>query len=76
MKREKNLILEYGVGSVTYTGIRNFQIQYPYIVIDGENVSLVGVKFVKYKNFIAWRNRKFSILKKKGKKNEKHNKWF
>lgn len=76
MKREKNLILEYGVGSVTYTGIRNFEIQYPYIVIDGENVSLVGVKFVKYKNFIAWRNRKFSILKKKGKKNEKHNKWF
>ena len=76
MKREKNLILEYGVGSVTYTGIRNFEIQYPYIVIDGENVSLVGVKFVKYKNFIAWKNRKFSILKKKGKKNEKHNKWF
>lgn len=76
MKREKNLILEYGVGSVTYTGIRNFEIQYPYIVIDGENVSLVGVKFVKYKNFVAWRNRKFSILKKKGKKNEKHNKWF
>ena len=76
MKREKNLILEYGVGSVTYTGIRNFEIQYPYIVIDGENVSLVGVKFAKYKNFIAWRNRKFSILKKKGKKNEKHNKWF
>ena len=76
MKREKNLILEYGVGSVTYTGIRNFQIQYPYIVIDGENVSLVGVKFVKYKNFVAWRNREFSILKKKGKKNEKHNKWF
>ena len=76
MKREKNLILEYGVGSVTYTGIRNFEIQYPYIVIDGENISLVGVKFVKYKNFVAWRNRKFSILKKKGKKNEKHNKWF
>lgn len=76
MKREKNLILEYGVGSVTYTGIRNFQIQYPYIVIDGENISLVGVRFVKYKNFVAWRNRKFSILKKKGKKNEKHNKWF
>lgn len=61
MKREKNLILEYGVGSATYTGIRNFQIQYPYIVIDGENVSLVGVKFVKYKNFIAWRNRKNKI---------------
>ena len=61
MKREKNLILEYGVGSVTYTGIRNFEIQYPYIVIDGEIVSLVGVKFVKYKNFIAWRNRKNKI---------------
>ena len=76
MKREKNLILEYGVGSVTYTGIRNFEIQYPYIVIDGENISLVGVKFVKYKNFVAWRNREFSILKKKGKKNEKYNKWF
>ena len=76
MKREKNLILEYGVGSVTYTGIRNFEIQYPYIVIDGENISLVSVRFVKYKNFIAWKNRKFSILKKKGKKNEKHNKWF
>nr|DAJ40119.1 MAG TPA: hypothetical protein [Caudoviricetes sp.] len=76
MKREKNLILEYGVGSVTYTDIRNFEIQYPYIVIDGENISLVSVRFVKYKNFIAWKNRKFSILKKKGKKNEKHNKWF
>ena len=76
MKREKNLIFEYGVGSVTYTGIRNFEIQYPYIVIDGENISLVSVRFVKYKNFIAWKNRKFSILKKKGKKNEKHNKWF
>ena len=76
MKREKNLILEYGVGSVTYTVIRNFEIQYPYIVIDGENISLVSVRFVKYKNFIAWKNRKFSILKKKGKKNEKHNKWF
>ena len=54
MKREKKLILDYGIGSVTYTDIRNFKIQYPYIVIDGENVSLVGVKFVKYKNFVAW----------------------
>lgn len=58
MKRGKKLILEYGIGSVTYAGIRNFEIQYPYIAIDGENISLIGVKFVKYKNFIAWRNRK------------------
>ena len=58
MKREKKLILDYGIGSVTYTDIRNFKIQYPYIVIDGENVSLVSVRFVKYKNFIAWKNKR------------------
>ena len=65
MKREKKIILEYGVGLVMYTGVRNFEIKYPYIIIDGKNISLADVKFVKYKNFIAWRNKK-NIEKEKG----------
>nr|DAY45056.1 MAG TPA: hypothetical protein [Caudoviricetes sp.] len=62
MKRKK-LILEYGKVSVTYTGIKNFEIKYPYIVIDNEKISLLDVQFVKYKGYIAWRNRKNGIKK-------------
>ena len=54
----KRLILDYDYGSVEYIGVKDFQIKYPYITIDGKKINLCDVKFVKYKNFIAWKNRR------------------
>lgn len=53
----KSLILDYDYASVEYIMIKEFQIKYPYIFIDGKKINLCDVKFVKYKNFIAWKNR-------------------
>ena len=54
----KSLILDYDYASVEYIMIKEFQIKYPYIFIDGKKINLCDVKFVKYKNFIAWKNRR------------------
>ncbi len=54
----KRLLLEYGYGSVEYINVKNFEIKYPFIIIDKNKISLCDVKFVKYKNFIAWKNRR------------------
>lgn len=54
----KSLILDYDYASVEYIMIKEFQIKYPYIFIDGKKINLYDVKFVKYKNFIAWKNRR------------------
>ena len=54
----KRLLLEYGYGSVEYINVKNFEIKYPFIIIDKNKIFLCDVKFVKYKNFIAWKNRR------------------
>lgn len=54
----KRLLLEYGYGSVEYINVKNFEIKYPFIMIDKNKISLWDVKFIKYKNFIAWKNRR------------------
>lgn len=54
----KRLLLDYDYASVEYIMIKEFQIKYPYIFIDGKKINLCDVKFVKYKNFIAWKNRR------------------
>ena len=54
----KSLILDYDYASVEYIMIKEFQIKYPYIFIDGKKINLCDVKFVKYKNFNAWKNRR------------------
>jgi hypothetical protein len=54
----KSLILDYDYASVEYIMIKEFQIKYPYIFIDGKKINLCDVKFVKYKNFIAWKDRR------------------
>lgn len=54
----KRLLLDYGCGSVEYINVRNFEIKYPFIIIDNNKISLWDVEFIKYKNFIAWKNRR------------------
>ena len=54
----KRLLLDYWCGSVEYINVRNFEIKYPFITIDNNKISLWDVEFIKYKNFIAWKNRK------------------
>ena len=54
----KRMILDYGYGSVEYINVKNFEIKYPFIVIDKNKISLRDVEFIKYKNFIAWKNRR------------------
>lgn len=54
----KRIILDYGYGSVEYINVKNFEIKYPFIIIDRSKISLKYVEFVKYKNFIAWKNRR------------------
>ena len=54
----KRIILDYGYGLVEYINVKNFEIKYPFIIIDKNKISLCDVKFVKYKNFIAWKNRR------------------
>nr|DAN54040.1 MAG TPA: hypothetical protein [Caudoviricetes sp.] len=58
MTKMKSLILDYDYASVEYIGVKGFQIKYPYITVDGKKINLCDVKFVKYKNFIAWKNRR------------------
>lgn len=54
----KSLILDYDYASVEYIGVKEFQIKYPYITVDEKKIDLCDVKFVKYKNYIAWKNRR------------------
>lgn len=54
----KRIILDYGYGSVEYINVKNFEIKYPFIMIDKNKISLRDVEFIKYKNFIAWKNRR------------------
>lgn len=54
----KRLLLEYGYGSVEYINVKNFEIKYPFIIIDKNKISLRDVEIIKYKNFIAWKNRR------------------
>lgn len=54
----KRIILDYGYGLVEYINVKNFEIKYPFIIIDKNKISLWDVKFIKYKNFIAWKNRR------------------
>ena len=49
----KRIILDYGYGSVEYINVKNFEIKYPFIIIDRSKISLKDVEFVRYKNFIA-----------------------
>lgn len=53
----KRLLLEYGYGSVEYINVKNFEIKYPFIMIDRSKVSLKDVEFVRYKNFIVWKRK-------------------
>ena len=53
----KRLLLEYGYGSVEYINVKNFEIKYPFIIIDRSKNSLKDVEFVRYKNFIAWKRK-------------------
>lgn len=53
---KRKLILDYGIGSVEYTHVKKFEIKFPYIFIDGIEISLEDVKYVRWKDFIAWRN--------------------
>ncbi len=53
----KRLLLEYGYGSVEYINVKNFEIKYPFIIIDRSKISLKDVEFVRYKNFIAWKRK-------------------
>lgn len=62
----KRLLLDYGCGSVEYINVRNFEIKYPFITIDNNEISLWDVEFIKYKNFIAWKNRKIGGKNKCG----------
>lgn len=54
----KRIILDYGYGLVEYINVKNFEIKYPFITIDKNKISLRDVEFIKYKNFIAWKNRR------------------
>jgi hypothetical protein len=54
----KRIILDYGYGLVEYINVKNFEIKYPFITIDNNKISLCDVEFIKYKNFIAWKNRR------------------
>ena len=45
----KRLLLDYGCGSVEYINVRNFEIKYPFIIIDNNKISLWDVEFIKYK---------------------------
>ena len=54
----KRIILDYGYGLVEYINVKNFEIKYPFIIIDKNKISLRDVEIIKYKNFIAWKNRR------------------
>nr|DAY17800.1 MAG TPA: hypothetical protein [Caudoviricetes sp.] len=54
----KRIILDYGYGLVEYINVKNFEIKYPFIIIDKNKIYLGDVEFIKYKNFIAWKNRR------------------
>ena len=54
----KRIILDYGYGLVEYINVKNFEIKYPFIIIDKNKISLWDVEFIKYKNFIVWKNRR------------------
>jgi len=53
----KRIILDYGYGSVEYINVKNFEVKYPFIIIDRSKISLKDVEFVRYKNFIAWKRK-------------------
>lgn len=53
----KRIILDYGYGSVEYINVKNFEIKYPFIIIDRSKISLKDVEFVRCKNFIAWKRK-------------------
>lgn len=53
----KRIILDYGYGLVEYINVKNFEIKYPFIMIDRSKVSLKDVEFVRYKNFIVWKRK-------------------
>lgn len=54
----KRIILDYGYGLVEYINMKNFEIKYPFIIIDKNKIFLWDVEFIKYKNFIVWKNRR------------------
>lgn len=57
----KRIILDYGYGLVEYINVKNFEIKYPFIIIDKNKISLWDVEFIKYKNFIAWKKQEEKI---------------
>ena len=52
----KRIILDYGYGLVEYINVKNFEIKYPFIIIDKNKISLWDVEFIEYKNFIVFKN--------------------
>lgn len=54
----KRIILDYGYGLVEYINVKNFEIKYPFIIIDKNKISLWDVEFIEYKNFIVCKNRR------------------